>query len=175
MDGDDRTYSTSEIRERRRELSQLVALQQRQLAAFAKMDEAAEELAQVEREIAALERGEAEPPEQPADITPDEPQMTGERAVVILRDDHPDEWCDGRSVLDGFGRHGWIGDRNPDLLIQSLRHSLRRLADNHPHIERKTVNAKHLYRYVTQLDSDALIPVAHINGAAHPAPSGGQR
>jgi hypothetical protein len=175
MNGDDRTYSTSEIREKRREVERWVTLQQRQLAALAKIDEGTLELEQVEREMAALTRGEAEP-EQPADVASDEPQMTGERALMILKDDHPDEWRDGRGTLGDFAGHGWIGDRDPEIFLQSLRHSLRRLADNNPHVERKTEKGgKHYYRYNTHLDRDALIPVAAVNGVAHPALRGGSR
>ncbi len=164
---DERVYSKSDIRERRRELSQLVELQQRQLAALAKMDEAAEELDQVEREMAALTSRSAEP-EQPEEVGPAEPEMTGERAVAILRDDHPNAWCDGRGILEGFAMHGWVGHRDPELVLQSLRHSLRRLAESHPYIERRTEKGgRHYYRYVTK--PSPMVPTLKINGAAVPA------
>jgi hypothetical protein len=169
---DERTYSKSEIRERRRELSQRLALQQRQLDALAKMDEAADELDQVERELAALDRGGAEP-EQPADAVPPEPQMTGERAVVIMRDDHPDTWLPARDVLTGMVKRGWSKDKDSDLALQSLRHSLRRLALHNDHVERKTEGAKHFYRYVTRLGSDVPVPSVRVNGVAVPAHQGG--
>jgi len=168
---DERTYSKSEIRERRRELSQRLALQQRQLDALAKMDEAAEELEQVEREMATLARGGTEP-EQPADAAPPEPQMTGERAVAIMRDDHPDTWLPARDVLVGMVKRGWSKDKDTDLALQSLRHSLRRLALHNDHVERKTDGTKHFYRYVTSLDSDVPVSV-RVNGAAVPADQGG--
>jgi hypothetical protein len=165
---DERVYSKTDIRERRRELSQLVALQQRQLAALAKMDEAADELDQVEREMADLASRGADP-EQPAETAPAEPEMPGERAVVILRDDHPNAWCDGRGILEGFERHDWVGDRDPELLLQSLRHSLRRLALHHPNIERRTEKGgRHYYRYVTK-PARAEAPSVNINGTAVPA------
>lgn len=178
---DERTYSKSEIRERRRELSQLLALQQRQLDALAKMDEAADELDQVEREMAALASGGTQP-EQSSETEPAEPQMTGERALTIMRDDQPDTWLAARRVLEGMDMRGWVGDKDPVLALQSLRHSLRRLALHNPHVERKTDGSTHYYRYRTSLDSDAQIPVkvngvsasgVAVNGTAHPALHGG--
>jgi len=166
MDSDERTYSKSEIREKRRVLSQMLALQQRQLDALAKMDEAADELDQVEREMAALARG-ATDPDRPADAAPAEPEMTGERAVAVMRDDHPNLWCDGRGILGDFTTRGWVGDKDPELVLQSLRHSLWRLALHNSHVQRKTENGKHYYRYV--LEPDALVPVTQVNGAARPA------
>ena len=167
---DERTYSKSEIREKRRELSQRLALQQRQLDALAKMDEAADELEQVEREMAALARGGTEP-EQPADAAPPEPQMRGERAVAIIRDDHPDTWLPARDVLAGMVKRGWSQD--DDHALQSLRHSLRRLAIHNDHVERKADGTRYLYRYVTRSDSDAPVPSAPMNGVAVPAYQGG--
>jgi hypothetical protein len=165
---DERVFSKTDIRERRRELSQLVALQQRQLAALAKMDEAADELDQVEREMAELASG-GTTPEQGAEPAPAEPEMTGDRAVAILRDDHPNAWCDGRGILEGFARHDWIGDRDPEHVLQSLRHSLRRLAISHPHIERRTEKGgRHYYRYVIK-SASVPVPTVKINGAAVPA------
>lgn len=165
--GDERVYSKTDIRERRRELSQLVALQQRQLAALAKMDEAADELDLVEREMAELASGGAGP--EPAETAPAEPEMTGERAVAILRDDHPNAWCDGRGILERFQIRGWVGDKDPEHVLQSLRHSLRRLALHHPHIERRTEKGgRHYYRYVTN-PAGAPVPTVKINGAAVPA------
>jgi hypothetical protein len=158
---DERTYSKSEIRERRRELSQLVALQQRQLAALAKMDEAADELDQVEREMAALASGGTQS-EQPADAVPAEPEMTGERAVAVMRDDHPNVWCDARGIIGDFTARGWIGDKDPDLVLQSLRHSLRRLALHNPHVERRIEGSKHYYRYVTHSNGEAPVKISDV-------------
>jgi hypothetical protein len=180
MDTDERTYSKSEIRERRRELEQLVALQQRQLDALAKMDEAADELDQVEREMADLASGGTQP-EQSSDTEPPEPQMTGERAVTIMREDYPDTWLAARRVLEGMDVRGWVAGKDPALVLQSLRHSLRRLALHNPNVERKTKGSTHYYRYRTSLDGDALTPVkanavsasaVAVNGTARPALQG---
>jgi hypothetical protein len=169
---EDRVYSKTQIRARHRELEQLVALQQRQLAALAKMDEAAEELDLVEREMAALERRGAEP-EQAADAVSAEPEMTGERAVAVMRDDHPGLWLGARSLLGDFTRRGWIGGKDPELVLQSLRHSLRRLALHNPNVERKTEGGTHYYRYVTNSDARVPVPSVKINGTPVPALLGG--
>jgi hypothetical protein len=72
---DERTFSKSAIRERRLALQRQLALQQRQLEALAKLDDAADELERVEREIEALSRGETQAePEQPVEAVPGEPQ-----------------------------------------------------------------------------------------------------
>lgn len=179
MDRDDRTYSKSEIRERRRELSQLVALQQRQLDALAKMDEAAEELDQVEREMAALARGETGGG-QPAEAVSAEPQMTGERALAILRD-HAGTWLTVRDVLTDMLKRGWAVDTETERarVMQTLRHSLRRLALHNDHVERNGAGTTFYYRYVVP-DSDVLVavpsavaPVPRANGVALPAYQGG--
>ena len=170
MDSDERTYSKSEIREKRRALSQMLALQQRQLDALAKMDDAADELDQVEREMAALARGGTQPDQSSEAATP-EPQMTGERALTIMRDDHPDTRLAARDIMADMVKRGWAEDT--DLALQSLRHSLRRLALRNEHVERDDSGVTHYFIYRTRLDSDAQIPVK-VNGvSAHRALQGG--
>jgi hypothetical protein len=166
MESDERTYSKSEIRERRRAATQLLALQQRQLDALAKMDDAADELEQVEREMEALSRDGVQP-EQSAETVPAEPQAIGERALVILMD-RPDAWLGARDVLAGMDRRGWV-DTDTEHALQRLRHSLRRLALRSPSVERNESGTTFLYRYVSPPDSEARAPVSHVNGVARPA------
>lgn len=168
---DERTYTKSEIRERRRVAAQWIALQQRQLDALAKLDEAADELDQVEREMADFAAGGADH-EPASDVA--EPQMTGERALLIMREAHPEMWLSARDIMTDMVRRGWSEDT--DLALSSLRHSLRRLALRNEHVERKINGPKHFYRYTTR--SDALIPVTRVsglavNGKAYPALQGG--
>jgi hypothetical protein len=173
MDNDGRTFSTSEIRERRRRLEQQVALQQRQLEALAKMDEAAAELEQAERDMEALSHG-GSPPQQPADGTvhlDPEPQATGERSVKILKD-QAGTWFEPREIMAEMDRRGWL-NTDPHLAIGRLRHSLRRLADNNPRVERDQSGATYRYRWRTDTEDRALTPVPHANGTAYPALQGG--
>lgn len=148
MNDDERTFSKSEIRERRREVSQLLALRQRQLDALAKMADAADELEQVEREIAALTAGERRLG-QPAEIVSREPVTTGQRALTVLKN-HPDAWLAVRDVLAGMIERGWVAPERPedtDLALQTLRHSLRRLALRHDDVERDESGPAFTYRY----------------------------
>jgi hypothetical protein len=173
MDNDERTFRTSEIREQRRRLEQRLALQQRELDALAKMDEAAAELEQVEREMEALSRGDAEP-QQPAEAvhTDSEPNATGERSAKILKD-KAGTWLVPREIMAEMDKRGWV-DGPPDLVIGRLRHSLRRLADNHPNIERDESDTTYRYRWRADTEDDsapALVPYA--NGVAYPVPQGG--
>lgn len=173
MDNDERTFRTSEIREQRRLLEQRLALQQRQLEALAKMDEAAAELEQVERDMEALSRGDAGP-QQPAEaVQPDpEPYATGERSVKILKD-QAGRWLAPREIMAEMERRGWA-DGPPDLIIGRLRHSLRRLGDKHPNIERDETGQTYHYRWRPDTEdgpASALVPYA--NGAAYRAPQGG--
>jgi len=168
MDNDERTYSKSEIRERRREVSQLLALQQRQLDALAKMDEAADELEEVEREIAALTRREARA-EQSGPAVPPEPATTGERGLTILQA-QPDIWLTTRQVLAEMAMRGWAAE--DDHARQALRASLRRLARRNDQVERDDDGMTHSYRWVSRQDGQQVqAPAAHLNG--HPAHQGG--
>ncbi len=168
---DERMFSKTEIREKRRELSQLVALQQRQLAALAKMDEAADELDQVEREMDALTRT-GNQPELPADA---DPLMTGLRALKIL-EDRAGIPHNVQSILDEWMKRGWSPDTEHErvLVLGRLRHSLARLTKSNQHVQRDMTENTYYYTYVESLDSDALIPIVKINGAAHPALQGGR-
>lgn len=172
MNADERIYSMSEIRERRRATSQMLALQQRQLDALAKMDEAAAELEQVEREMEALSRGGPQP-EQPTEALPQEPKTTGERALKILRDDHPDTWLYVRDVLAGMEERGWV-DTDRNVAMQRLRHSLPRLVQSNARVERDETDTGHRYRYVSRTDGYASAAVSRANGAAYPALQGRQ-
>jgi hypothetical protein len=171
MDSTERTYSVSEIREQRRVTAQRLALQQRQLDALAKMDEAADELEQVEREMEALDRGETQP-EHPAEAVSREPHAIGERSTKIL-EDHADIWLYPRDILAEMDKRGWM-DTDPGHAIQRLRHSLRRLAQNNPQIERDETGTTYRYRYRSRIEGYALIPVEHPNGTARPALQGGR-
>jgi hypothetical protein len=195
MDSDERTFRTSEIREQRRRLERRVALQQRQLEALAKLDEAAAELEQVERDLQQAERDmeappreDAQPrqpaevvhpdaqPRQPAEVVhPDaEPSATGERSAKILKD-QAGTWLAPRAIMAEMEKRGWV-DGPSDLVIGRLRHSLRRLADNHPSIERDESNTTYRYRWRPDAEDDrALALVPDANGAAYPVPSGGDQ
>lgn len=174
MDSDERTYSKSEIRERRRELSQLVALQQRHLDALAKMDEAADELEQVEREIAALTSGETQAG-QPDPVVPSDPATTGTRSLAILKT-HPGTWLHVRNVLGESAERGWTsGDEHAR---QSYRAALRRLARHNDQVERDESGITHFYRWVPGRDDEQqalnVDPVMHVNGSGYPVHQGGQ-
>jgi hypothetical protein len=178
MDTDERTYSMSEIREKRRAAEQLLALQQRQLAALAKIDEGTAELEQVEREMEALAHGETQP-EQPDEAVPPEPQATGEREpqaigerTLKILQDHQGIWRAGRDVLADMEKRGWV-DTDTDHAMQRLRHSLSRLARSNDQVECNKNGMTYLYRYVPRVDSDLLVPVPHPNGVAYPALQGG--
>jgi hypothetical protein len=183
MDNAERTYSKSEIRERRRKLEQTLALQQRQLAALAKMDEAADELDQVERELAELADEEPLTAGQPApdlpsdDLSPYDPGTTGGRSEAILKS-RPLTWLNVREVLSESAGRGWTsGD---ELARMSYRAALRRLAHNNDHIERDESGITHLYRWVPGQDDEqaalTLAPVMHANGSgyAQAAAQGGE-
>lgn len=163
---DERTYSKSEIRERRVALQQRLTLQQRQLDALAKMDEAADELEQVEREMEALDRGGAQP-EQPAEAAPPEPHFIGERSLTILMD-RADTWLIPRDVLTDMEKRGWI-DTDTNHAMQRLRHALRRLADSNPNVERDESGTTYRYRWRSGIDGYAPTAVSHANGVAYPA------
>lgn len=167
----ERTYSVSEIRERRRATERLVALQQRRLDALAKIDEGTAELEQADREIEALARGETRP-EEPAETLTSEPQTIGLRVLTILKD-HADTWMPGRGVLGGMEERGWMDD-DTEKVMQRLRHCLPRLVASNPHVECNKDGTTYLYRYRSRLDSDLLVPVPHPNGMAYPALQGGQ-
>jgi hypothetical protein len=164
---DERTYSKSEIRERRREAEQWLPLQQRQLAALAKLDEAYDELDQVEREMAALARGGTQP-EQPAETAPSDPRMTGERALRIL-EDRAGSRLAPKDVVDDWMKRGWSVDTSEERkrVLAVLRHSLRRLARNNEHVERDETGTTFYYWYVSG-DSHAQAPA---NVGALPARS----
>lgn len=172
MDNDGRTFSTSEIRERRRRLEQQLALQQRQLDALAKMDEAAAELEQAERDMDALSRGDVQP-EQPAGaVHPDsEPHAIGERSAKILQE-RAGTWLIPRDIMAEMDKRGWM-DTDPAHAIQRLRHSLRRLAHSNPNVERDESGATYRYRWRAETESYALTVVPYVNGAAYPALQGG--
>jgi len=198
MDHDERTYSKSEIREQRREAEKRLPLEQRRLAALAKIDEAHEELEQVERELEALDRERTSPeqpadaeeleqvereletldrertsPEQPAEADSPEPTTIGERMLKIMKE-HADIWLEPRNVLAELDKRGWM-DTDPGHGIQRVRHSLRRLANSNPHVERDESGPTFRYRYVSRPDTDAPVPIARINGVPHSALQGGRR
>lgn len=172
MNSGERTYSKSEIRERRLALQQQLTLQQRQLDALAKMDDAADELERVELEMAALSRGEAQP-EEPEQAVPGEPQTIGPRALTIL-EEHPNKWLTPRDILAEMEKRGWM-DTDPDHAIQRLRHSLRRLAHSNPQVERDENGTTFRYRYVSRVDVTVYrVPqtpatVSHANRPAYAA------
>ena len=143
-------------------------MQQRQLDALAKMDEAADELEQIEREMEALDRGGAQP-EQPAEATsPDEPHAIGERSQKILMD-RAGTWLVPRAILADMDGRGWVDTDDTNKAMQRLRHALRRLADSNPSVERDESGTTYRYRWRPDMDGYALTPVAPANGAAYPA------
>lgn len=173
MSTDERTYSMSEIREQRRVTSQRLALEQRRLDALAKMDEAASELEQAERELDALRRGETQA-EQPAEaVSPEpEPRTIGERSAKILKD-HAGTWLEPRDILTEMNEHGWV-DTDSGKAIQRLRHSLRRLAQSNPQVDRDESGMTYRYKWRSDMDGYAATAVSHANGAPYPALERGQ-
>jgi hypothetical protein len=182
MDRDERTFRTSEIREQRRQLERRLALQQRQLEALAKLDEAAAELEQVEQDLEQVEQGVKAPPyevAQPQQVAeaahPDaEPNATGERSAKILKD-QAGTWLAPRAIMAEMGKRGWM-DGPPDLVIGRLRHSLRRLAENHPSIERDESSTTYRYRWNPNAKNDsplALVPDA--DSETYPVPLRGDQ
>ena len=168
MDGADRTYSMSEIREKRRAEAQWLALHQRKLDALAKIDEGTAELEQVEREMEALARGEAEPKQPAVTAPPDEdPRTIGERLKKILME-RTDAWLEPRDFLAEMDERGWV-DTDPDKAIQRVRHSLRRLADGNPGVERDNSGATYRYRWRRDMDGHAPVAVSPANGIAYAA------
>jgi hypothetical protein len=161
----ERTYSKSEIRERKLALQRQLDLQQRELDALAKMDEARDALEQVEREKEALARGDAQP-EQPAETAHSEPHAIGERSLKILMD-HPDTWLIPRGILAEMDKRDWV-DTTPELAIQRLRHALRRLAQSNPNVERDETGPTYRYRWRSRMDGYALATVAQITRPAYP-------
>jgi hypothetical protein len=171
----DSTYGKIEIRdqirEQRRKAAQLAALQQQQLDALTKMDEAATELERVEREIAALVRGDSVPETAPETVSP-VPQMTGERAVTILESHHGARLA-VRNVVDDWMKRGWSEDtpEERERVTAILRHALARAARKNAHVRRDERGPTFYYWYVS--DADALVPVTKVNGEAHVAHDGG--
>jgi len=174
LNTDERTYSMSEIREQRRVTTQRLALEQRRLDALAKMDEAAAELEQAERELEALRRGETQAGE-PAEAVHGEPEphAIGERSAKIL-EDHADTWLVPRDILAEMDKRGWV-DTDTTHALQRLRHALRRVAISNPNVERDESGATFRYRYVSsRIDGFAVSAVPQGNGAAYPALQRGQ-
>ncbi len=165
----ERIYSKSEIRERRLALQQRIALQQRQLDALAKMDEAADELEQVEREMEAQARGETQP-DRAAETLHPEPRAIGERVLAILMD-HADTWLAVRDVLADMEKRKWV-DTDTNHAMQRLRHCLPRLVRSNEHVECDQDDTTFRYRYRSRIEGYALTPVSHANGMAHPALQG---
>lgn len=166
----ERTYSMSEIREKRRTTEQLLALQQRRLDALAKIDEGTAELEQVEREMEALARGETQPEQADATLH-SEPQGIGERALTILKD-QADTWLAVRDVLAGMESRRWM-DADTEHVMQRLRHCLPRLVRSNEHVQCNKDGTRYFYKYVSRLDSDLLVAVPQANGAPYPALQGG--
>lgn len=169
----ERTYSMSEIREQRRVTAQRLALEQRRLDALAKMDDAAAELEQAERELDALRRGETQAGE-PAQAVPFEPEphAIGERSVKIIKDG-AGAWLEPRDIFAEMDRRGWV-DASEAAVLQRLRHSLRRLADNNPNVERDESRTTFRYRWRSDMEGYAPTAVSRANGTAYPAlPRGG--
>ena len=133
----------------------------------------AERLEQAEREMAAA-RENAEP-EQPAEAVTEEPKTISERSKYILME-RPGAKHSPRNIADKMYANGWVdADINIDVILQRLRHSLRRLAARDPDIERDESGTTFFYWYVSRPDSDASVPVARINGVSRPAVQGGGR
>jgi hypothetical protein len=160
---------------------QRLALQQRHLAALGKMAEATEELEQVERELESLDRG-LTPPPQPEPQQLDEPQegasfagtvslaslSIGERCKLILRD-HAGSWLVPREILAEMDERGWVNAES-EIVLQRLRHSLRRIAVNNTEFERDETGTVYRYRYVDRAEDEASHPpVPHTNGTGYPS------
>ncbi len=134
----------------------------------------AEGLGQVEHAMAASARENAEP-EQLAEAVTKEPKSIGERSKYIMME-QPGTRHSPRDIADKMYANGWAdADTSIDIILQRLRHSLRRLAARDPQIERDESGITHYYWYVSPPDSDASVPIAHINGVSHPARQGGGR
>jgi hypothetical protein len=134
----------------------------------------AEGLEQVEREMAASAREYAEP-EQLAEAVTEEPKTIRGRSKFIMME-QPGTKLSPRDIAVKMYANGWVdSDTSMDVILQRLRHSLRRLAARDPHIERDESGITHYYWYVSRPDSDASVPMAHINGASPRALQGGGR
>ncbi len=199
MDGEVGTYSTSSIREQRRYEEKRIALQERRLAvrhrrlaALAKIDEGHEELEQAEHENEELEQAErelealgregtsseqpveAEGLEQLAEAVTEEPKTISERSKYIMKE-QPGIKLSPRDFAVKFYANGWVeAGTSMDVILQRLRHSLRRLADRDPHIERDESGITHYFWYVSHPDGDAPVPAVQVNGASHTALQGGR-
>jgi hypothetical protein len=194
MDSDELTWSKSEIRQQRREAERRFALgekrrvlEQRHLDVLAKIEEATEELGQILREMEALDQpaetvdvdraeivSDGPPPEMTSPVPPAEtvmpgPQTIGERAKVIIKE-HAGTWLIPREILADMEERGWV-DAEREVVMQRLRHSLRRVANN-PDFERDETGTTFRYRYVPRADGNALTPVLQANGARYPGPQG---
>ena len=134
----------------------------------------AEGLERVEPEMAGPARENAEL-EQLAEAVAEVPKAIGERSKYIMME-QPGTKHSPRDLALKFYANGWVdADTSMDVILQRLRHSLRRLAARDSHVERDESGITHYYWYVSHPDSDASVPVAHINGASHPALQGGGR
>ena len=171
---DERTYSKTEIREKRRAMEQRLALEQRQLEALIKMDEAADALEQAERELKALDSGSLQPERATTEAVQPDPDLRaiGERSAKIL-EDHAGNWLVPREILAEMDERGWIETDDINKAMQRLRHALKRLADNE-RIERDESGVTNRYRWRPSLDSYAPVAVSHANGPVHPALYGGR-
>ena len=172
MDTDSMREIRSEIRAQRRQAEMRLPLEQRRLAALAKLDEAHEELELVKRELEALDC-ETTSPEQPAEDDPleppglvdgeetsvehpaevasaEEPNAIGERTLTILKES-AGTWLAPRPVLAELYAHNWM-DADQYHAIMRVRHTLRRLAISNPHVERDESGPTKRYRYVTPTD-----------------------
>jgi len=168
MPTSERTYSKSEIRERRLALQQQITLEQRQLDALAKMDDAADELERVEREIAALTSGEAQP-EETEQADPGAPQTIGARVLAIL-EEQAGTWLTPREVLAEMDKRGWT-ETDPAHAIGRLRHSVRRLAQSNAHVERDETSTTYRYRYVVRVEAPA--PAVVLQPSLYTTPGNG--
>jgi hypothetical protein len=162
------TLSMAEIREQRRQAELRLPLEQRELAALAKLEEAAEELQQVRRELAELD-SEGTPSQLPAEeaehelkaadheeisveepvevVADEEPSAIGERTTLILKE-RAGTWLAARPVMAELYARKWM-DADEHHAIMRVRHTLRRIAISNPHVECDESGTTKRYRYVT--------------------------
>lgn len=134
----------------------------------------AEGLERVEPEMAGPARENAQL-EQLAEPVAEEPKTIGQRSKYIMME-QPGIKHSPRDFAVKMYANGWVDtDIDMNVLLQRLRHSLRRLAARDPDIERDESGITHYYWYVSRPDSDASVPTAHINGVSHPVLQGGGR
>ena len=136
------------------------------------LDETAssEQPAEADRVWETLGLDEITSSDQPADVaSAEEPKTIGEQSRRILKEQVGVKHSP-RDIAVKLYANGWVDvGTDIDVILQRLRHSLRRIAARDPNIHRDESGTTFYYWYA------APAPITQIKGVSHPALQGGER